>query len=133
MQVTSHFNLEEFRCGDGTPYPAAWVASRLRPLCEQLELIRILCGNRSVTITSGYRTPEYNRKVGGVKNSQHIEGRAADIKIEGMPARTVAQKTLEAVSAKNLGVKGIGSYASFTHVDIRPAERLAYWFVKSKT
>ena len=133
MQVTSHFSLEEFRCKDGTPYPAEWVDSRLMPLCEQLELVRALCGNRVVTITSGYRTPEYNRKVGGVKNSQHIEGRAADIRVAGLSARIVAQKILGAVSAKELGVKGIGSYASFTHVDIRPAKRLAYWFVKSET
>jgi len=31
-----------------------------------------------VTITSGYRTPEHNVAVGGVENSQHVKGQAAD-------------------------------------------------------
>ena len=32
-----------------------------------------------IRITSGYRCPELNRAVGGVKNSQHLQGEAADI------------------------------------------------------
>jgi len=130
MQITSHFNLEEFACHDGTPYPKEWIESRLRPLCEQLELIRYLFGGKPISISSGYRTEIHNQKVGGAKNSQHVQGRAADIKIQDVPARQVAQKILAAIHNKKLGIHGLGSYATFTHVDVRKAEKLAYWFIK---
>lgn len=37
-----------------------------------------------VTVTSGYRSPAVNRRVGGKSNSQHLEGKAADIQCERM-------------------------------------------------
>jgi len=131
MQITSHFSLEEFACHDGTPYPKAWIETRLRPLCEQLELIRYLFGGKPISILSGYRTENHNQKVGGAKNSQHVQGRAADIKIADVPAREVAQKILEAVHNKKLGLHGLGSYSTFTHVDVREADKMAYWFMKT--
>lgn len=36
-------------------------------------------GNPAIRITSGYRSPELNKAVGGVKNSAHVEGYAADL------------------------------------------------------
>lgn len=35
---------------------------------------------RPITVTSGYRSPELNKAVGGVSNSQHLTGCAADLK-----------------------------------------------------
>lgn len=40
--------------------------------------------NRPITITSGYRSKELNARVGGVHNSQHLTGQAADLVIQGM-------------------------------------------------
>lgn len=39
--------------------------------------------NTPVIITSGYRCPQVNRLVGGVDNSQHMSGRAADFRVKG--------------------------------------------------
>ena len=74
-----------------------------------------------ITITSGYRSPEYNtrvRKRGGLaaKASLHQYGMAADIKMEGVPARRVWD------TVKTLGFGGAGYYHGDTvHIDVGPA------------
>jgi zinc D-Ala-D-Ala carboxypeptidase len=42
----------------------------LDPLREKVEAIRV---------NSGYRTPAYNKQIGGATNSQHCKGEAVDI------------------------------------------------------
>lgn len=42
--------------------------------CERYSL-----GTPAIRISSGYRSPELNKAVGGVKNSEHVEGYAADL------------------------------------------------------
>jgi len=130
MQITPHFNLEEFHCKDGSLYPKKWIKQCLKPLCQQLEIIRKHFDNRPVTITSGYRTSSYNRKVGGVRRSQHLLGKAVDIKVKGIPARRVAKGIRELIQNGKLAINGLGSYASFTHIDIRQTSRLIYWIKK---
>ena len=85
MQLTKHFILEEFeRSGTAArlhidnKIPAALVPN-IRHLCEEvLEPLREHF-NEPIYISSGYRCEELNRAVGGVTNSQHIRGEAADI------------------------------------------------------
>ena len=85
-QLTEHFNLREFvisatavRHGlDNTP-PAAAV-ERIRALCRGvLEPMRRRFG--AIRITSGYRSEEVNRRVGGARTSQHLRGEAADVSV----------------------------------------------------
>lgn len=126
--MSQNFKTSEFDCHDGTPYPEKWVESRLNPLCEDLEIIRAEFGGRRVKVLSGHRTPQYNRKIGGARNSQHMEGRASDIEIEGVPPRKVAAKVIEMAKAGRLKhIRGIGSYKTFTHVDIRLSGGLVVW------
>ena len=47
-----------------------------------LEPLRVAMG-RPIRISSGYRCERLNQAVGGVKNSQHLKGQAADICTEG--------------------------------------------------
>ncbi len=83
--LSEHFKLEEFvrssmaetRKIDNTP--SEQVIENLRQLCREiLEPLRRHT-NRAITINSGYRCQELNRVVGGVRESQHITGEAADI------------------------------------------------------
>ena len=127
MQITPHFKLEEFRCPDGTPYPSQWIKSRLTPLCEQLEILRAALGAAPITVSSGYRTPEYNRKIGGARQSQHLEGRAADIIVKGRHPDFVHDRALALHVGGVLKLGGLGQYPTFTHLDIRPGTRLARW------
>lgn len=85
-QLTQHFSLREFiisataiRHGiDNTP--SEETVARLKALCENvLEPLRRRFGR--IRITSGYRSPSVNTKVGGVATSQHTLGEAADINV----------------------------------------------------
>ncbi|WP_071133827.1 D-Ala-D-Ala carboxypeptidase family metallohydrolase [Millionella massiliensis] len=64
---------------DNTPNADARL--RMQRLIEQLlDPIRAAWGG-PIMVTSGYRSPELNKKVGGVSNSQHMKGEAADITV----------------------------------------------------
>ena len=70
------FKVRELRCRDGA-------------LMLLLQCIREHFG-KAVTITSGYRTAAHNAAVGGAKSSQHLLGRAADIRVQGVSVEDVA-------------------------------------------
>lgn len=102
-----HFKTHEFacrHCGQVKVDPE---------LLIKLETLRHLLGDRVVVITSGYRCPLHNKEVGGVKFSQHLLGRAADVKVTGRTPAEVAQ------AARKLGFGFVKTYARFTHVDVR--------------
>lgn len=111
--LAPNFNEREFAC-KGTSL--VYVVSEL---VEKLQQLRNELGGRPITITSGYRTPEHNRRVGGATNSLHMMGLAADIVVSGVSPAKVAQ------AAEKIGFGGIGIYAKqgFTHVDIGPKRK----------
>lgn len=78
-KLAPNFNTREFRCRDGTDTILVDEA-----LTVVLQCIREHFG-KAVTVTSGYRTAAHNAAVGGAKSSQHLLGRAADIRVEGVP------------------------------------------------
>jgi len=126
MKITKHFSLEEFACRDGTSYPENWITSRLEPLCRVLEILRHDLG-MPVSINSGYRTPSYNRKIGGARHSQHVNGAAADIAVVGHSSDLVHNSILNLHRTGAIKIGGLGNYVTFTHIDIRPGTRLARW------
>jgi zinc D-Ala-D-Ala carboxypeptidase len=95
--LTLHFDLEEFLRSD----MAARMGRRIEagPVIEMqlrrltsilLEPVRIRVG-RAVRVLSGYRPQWLNSLVGGSKTSEHMEGRAADIEVEGLTPMQLAQ------------------------------------------
>ena len=87
-------------------------------LVNKLEKLRMLV-NAPVTLTCGYRCPSHNTTVGGVSGSEHMEGTAADIIIGSLSPANVAKL------AEKVSFNGIGTYPTFTHVDIR--KKKARW------
>jgi len=69
-----------------------------------------------LNISSGYRSPGYNARVGGARHSQHIKGNAIDIDTAGM---TRAEVNKLAAEASRLGFNGIGFYPDSLHFDVR--------------
>jgi uncharacterized protein YcbK (DUF882 family) len=126
-----HLTWGELGCKDGTPYPEKWRATRALHLAEEFERIRQVFGNNPITIGSAYRTETYNRKVGGARNSQHVEGRALDLyPPKGWSLEKFTAGILEIARSPKSRIYGVGKYPTFVHVDIRPApaaDRLTVW------
>ena len=116
-KLSSNFRVQEFACGDGTD--TVFVAPRLVMV---LQSIRSHFG-KAVNIHSGYRTPPYNTKVGGVEDSQHTYGTAADISIKGVSVSDVAAYARSIMP--DWGGVGIYKSQGFVHVDVR--ETRADW------
>ena len=116
-KLSSNFRVREFACGDGSD--AVFVAPRLVMV---LQSIRSHFG-KPVNIHSGYRTLPYNTKVGGVEDSQHTYGTAADISINGVSVADVAAYARSIMP--DWGGVGIYKKQGFVHVDVR--ETRADW------
>ena len=112
IKIAKYFNLSEFAC----------------PCCRRVMLHPKLLGKlvklrnvleRPVYITSGYRCPKYNQKIGGVVNSYHCIGLAADIKVGDINLIELLE------ICENIGFGGIGFYEKkdFLHLDVRPTKR----------
>ena len=107
--LTANFKVREFACKDGSD-----VIFISDGLVQVLQAIRSRF-NKPVTINSAYRTPAYNKKVGGETYSQHQYGTAADIVVSGVrPAEVTAY-----AETLLIGTGGIGMYGTFTHIDVR--------------
>ena len=81
IQLTPHFHLTEFLNLGKHPdnLPTVQVLFNLKYGCQYLlEPARRIVG--PIIVNSGFRNPRVNALVGGVKNSQHILGQAADIR-----------------------------------------------------
>ena len=83
-RLAPDFKVRELRCRDGSDTVMVDEA-----LTVVLQCIREHFG-KAVTITSGYRTAAHNAAVGGAKSSQHLLGRAADIRVQGVSVEDVA-------------------------------------------
>lgn len=119
--LTKNFSLSEFNCKDGTAVPTKYICN-VTELAKQLQVLRDEV-DQPIDIESGYRTPTHNKKVGGAKNSQHLYGTAADIKVRNMTPKEVVTKIEEMILQGKLKNGGLGLYASWVHYDIGPVRR----------
>lgn len=110
-RLSPHFLAAEFTCNHcGHECPGGMDPK----LIELLEELRAHFG-KPVVISSGYRCPAHNARVGGAKHSQHMRGTAADVKVVGVAPAVVQQWANQHMS----GWGGVGSYPRFTHLDVR--------------
>jgi uncharacterized protein YcbK (DUF882 family) len=117
MKLTSNFSLNEFQSKDGSPFPDT-VIENLRILAGQLQALRDHLV-KPIKIVSGYRSKEHNLKIGGALDSFHVRGMAADIRVEGMKPKEVAQAIELLISQGKMLEGGIGIYRTWTHYDHR--------------
>ena len=106
--ISEHFNAKEFQSKDH-----ATELLIAQDLLNVLEDIRKHF-NAPVHINSGYRTPNWNKEIGGALNSYHCKGMAADITVKGHSSLEVAR-----YASKIMEKGGIIRYTNFTHIDVR--------------
>lgn len=117
MQLSKNFSLPEFASKDGATFPEE-VKANLQRLAENLQVLRDHLG-KPIAINSGYRSPAHNARIGGVDNSQHVKGTAADIRVEGLSARMLYGQIRMLQDAGKMALGGLGLYDTFVHYDIR--------------
>lgn len=107
--LTKNFQVKEFACKDNSD-----------KILIDTDLVDILQKvrdhfNQPVTLNSAYRSPSHNRAVGGVSNSQHVYGTAADTVVKNVSPVEVSKYVEFLMSDRG----GIGLYTTFTHIDVR--------------
>lgn len=105
--LTKNFTRAEFACRCGCGFDD--IDMRVVRLCQSVRDFF----DTPVAITSGCRCAKHNKRVGGSPRSQHVYGLAADIKARHVPPSVVHEY------CEQLDVPGLGSYPTFTHIDVR--------------
>lgn len=105
---------EATKNGDRIPVDGTIVDGIVK-IAKVMEEVRELLGNRPITVTSWYRDPVTNGRVGGSSKSRHMSGDAVDFFVNGISPWDV-NRQLEPWWG-NRG--GLASAATFTHIDAR--------------
>lgn len=124
-QITKNFNISEFKCKDnGEVLLNFAVIDHIQRLQKFRDWY-----NRAMTVVSGYRTRQYNMKIGGATKSKHMEGIATDIALpkefyrfsktrQEEFLKNIREKWIQLCEEGNLG-GGVGFYDTFFHLDSR--------------
>jgi uncharacterized protein YcbK (DUF882 family) len=116
-EFTSYFARERRGVKNSLPPRGIW--KNIVPALRIVDELRDSFGE-PCRILSSYRSPDYNKEVGGVSSSQHLEFTALDIAFDGISPQRVYDRLLEWRKAGKF-VGGLGIYPSsgFVHIDIR--------------
>lgn len=111
VKLSNDFTVREFACHDGSDTVLIDAA-----LAKYIQRIRNWAGV-PIIISSGYRTPAYNKKIGGAPNSYHTRGQAADIYAKDR------KKSISEIArfAQAIGVPGVekNEDSNYVHIDTR--------------
>jgi putative chitinase len=115
-KISKYFTVGEILRYDPKRIPQSEsVKNNIIKLCKELDKIREAWGH-PIIITSGYRPPRVNASVGGVSNSRHLSGDAADISPLGGREILRFQSWLD---ERWKGALGYGARKGFVHIDMR--------------
>jgi len=117
MNLTDNFELSEFNCPDGTRVPYEYLINCYK-LAVELQKVRDFIG-LPIIVSSGYRTPQHNKKVGGVEHSLHLKALASDIKVKSVPPSNLFKVIDNLIDKKLVQDGGLFLYPSHVHYDIR--------------
>lgn len=104
-----YFKEHEFKCKCGV---CDLDVVMNRQLLVALDRMRRRFG-KPIIVNSGIRCPDHNRGEGGVKNSSHLSGKAADIRVE-----TDRDRFKLIGLAIEMGVPRIGIGLGYLHLDV---------------
>ena len=117
MKLTHNFSLQEFQSKDGAEMPREAMENIFK-LADAVQLIRntIDC---PLHINSAYRSPSHNEAIGGVKDSQHVKGKASDLTSRNHSPIVLHDIIETLIEGGHIPEGGLGLYRSFVHYDIR--------------
>ena len=114
QKVSEYFTVGELLRYDRARIPTTHeTQANIYKIAQELDKIR-RDWQFPITVTSGFRPPEVNARVGGVRNSRHIVGDAVDI---SPVANVHAFQTW--LDKRWFGALGYGANKGFVHIDMR--------------
>ena len=116
-EAVSYFKISEFDSKDGAEMPSD-VKMNVIELIDNLNVLRQELGS-PLYVNSGYRSPEHNKNIGGSLNSQHLTGKAADIRSNEYTPKQIKEKIKELIKIGKMKQGGLSAYNTFVHYDIR--------------
>ena len=125
--LSKHFKVGEFASidnrGNKLTTDKILIDDNLVVMLEKLyDYLDSLYGIKSILITSGYRSPDFEASLpGGVPNGQHPKGTASDIIVNKKSGGSVDSK-LVCCAAETVGFNGIGYGGNYTHIDVRSSK-----------
>ena len=117
VKLTKNFSKSEFECKCGCEMPED-VFLNIQKLANQLQVLRNFI-DLPIALTNAYRCPEHNAAIGSEPSSQHILGKAADIKIKTKSPEQIYILLDILTEYGNILQGGLGLYNTFVHYDIR--------------
>ena len=116
-EAVSYFKISEFDSKDGAEMPSS-VKVNVIELIDNLNVLRQELGS-PLFVNSGYRSPEHNKNIGGSLNSQHLTGKAVDIRSNEYTPKQIKEKIEELIKVGKMKQGGLSAYNTFVHYDIR--------------
>ena len=117
MRLTKNFTRREFKSKDGAQMPKS-VLCNIKDLADNLQVLRDFLGE-PIRINSAYRSEAHNKAIGGSKTSQHLLGKAADIKVKDIDTKDLYLIIESLILDGQMTDGGLGLYDTFVHYDIR--------------
>jgi uncharacterized protein YcbK (DUF882 family) len=119
QQLTRSFKIKHFHVGCPDLIPKVQIENLCR-LAKNLQVVQDALGKkRRIRIISGYRSPRCNRWARGAKRSQHMLGKAVDMRVRGMSSRRLHRVFLRLIKKKKIEQGGLGLYRRHVHYDVR--------------
>lgn len=108
MTKTSHPELQDLPTNEQIAHLVYLCATVLEPLREKI--------GRPLVVNSGYRSKALNKAVGGVANSYHLEGLAADLRCSNVGDAHVLLAHLKTIPCVDLALLERAGNAVWVHV-----------------
>ena len=115
MVLSPHFNKRGYTT-NSLPPKSQW--KKMAPTLKIIDRMASEMGRPVKCILSAYRSPRYNRAVGGKSRSLHMQNQAVDVKFSGASPYHVA-RVARYLRSKRKFSGGVGQYSTFVHVDTR--------------
>lgn len=116
VMLTPNFSMFEF--GLLSESKPELISNAIR-ICTDLEVIRVWAQS-PIRITSGYRSPEHNARVGGSPRSKHLAAKAVDFQVmrgRYKDAALLADLVEQLIEAREIPDGGLGRYSTWVHYD----------------